>query len=75
MYKIYLYLNTFVDCKQQHNPVVGQRRNTNKIKPTDLTWMQYEVLVEQKKKIHEQIIYYQLMNKKLRLELDMFDED
>ncbi|XP_062621653.1 uncharacterized protein LOC134283222 [Saccostrea cucullata] len=51
------------------------RSQRRRIRPEDVTRMQYEVLVEQKKKIQEQTIYYQLMNKKLRLELDLPNED
>ena len=40
-----------------------------KIKPEDVTRMQYEVLVEQKKKLVQQTAYYELMVKKLESEL------
>ncbi|CAC5373435.1 unnamed protein product [Mytilus coruscus] len=44
-----------------------------KIKPEDVTRMQFEVLVEQKKKLIQQTTYYELMNKKLKLHLDIED--
>ncbi|XP_046372613.1 uncharacterized protein LOC124146387 [Haliotis rufescens] len=45
-------------------------RVKRKIKQDDITRLQYEVLLEQKKKVIQQTIYFELMNKKLRLELD-----
>ncbi|CAC5425105.1 unnamed protein product [Mytilus coruscus] len=44
-----------------------------KIKPDDVTRMQYEVLIEQKKKLIQQTKYYELMNKKLKIHLDIED--
>ena len=41
-----------------------------KIKPDDVTRLQYEVLLEQKKKLIVQTKYYELMNKKLEMELE-----
>ena len=41
-----------------------------KITPDDVTEAQYEVLQLQKKKIHEQIKYFQLMNRKLEKEFE-----
>ena len=46
-----------------------------KIKPDDVTRMQYEVLKQQKKKLEEQTVYYRLMNKKLRMEMGLPNED
>nr|XP_022304914.1 fibroblast growth factor receptor 1-A-like [Crassostrea virginica] len=46
-----------------------------KIKPDDVARMQYEVLKQQKKKLEEQTVYYQLMNKKLRMEMGLLNED
>ena len=37
--------------------------------------MQYEVLKQQKKKLEEQTVYYHLMNKKLRMEMGLPNED
>ena len=51
----------------------GQRRK--RIRPEDVTEMQYKVLVEQQLKLREQTVYYQLMNKKLRRELELPVED
>ncbi|CAG2187978.1 unnamed protein product [Mytilus edulis] len=44
-----------------------------KIKPEDMTRMQYEVLIEQKKKLIQQTKYYKLMNQKLKLRLGIKD--
>ncbi|XP_046348985.2 uncharacterized protein LOC124129585 isoform X1 [Haliotis rufescens] len=48
----------------------SNRVTKRKIKQDDITRLQYEVLLEQKKKVIQQTIYFELMNKKLRLELD-----
>ncbi|XP_063397462.1 uncharacterized protein LOC134681750 isoform X2 [Mytilus trossulus] len=46
---------------------------TTKIKSEDMTRMQYEVLVEQKKKLIQQTKYYKLMNQKLNLRFGIKD--
>ena len=45
------------------------------IEAEEMTKMQYDVLVEQKKKLKEQIIYFKFMNEKLRRELYTSNED
>lgn len=45
------------------------KKADRKIKPEDVTRAQYDVLQATKKKLAEQTTYYELMNKKLRLEL------
>nr|XP_022338271.1 uncharacterized protein LOC111133857 [Crassostrea virginica] len=51
---------------------VGHRQMT---KAEEMKKMQYGLLVEQKKKLKEQIIYYKLMNEKLRRELYSSNKD
>ncbi|XP_076106375.1 uncharacterized protein LOC143075025 isoform X1 [Mytilus galloprovincialis] len=46
---------------------------TTKIKPEDMTRMQYEVLFKQKNKLIQQTKYYKLMNQKLKLRLGIKD--
>ncbi|XP_063410794.1 uncharacterized protein LOC134693809 [Mytilus trossulus] len=53
--------------------LTSEKTKKRKIKPEDVTRMQYEVLVEQKKKLIQQTLYYELMNKKLKIHLDIED--
>lgn len=54
---------------------VGNSGRRKRIRPEDVTQMQYAVLVEQQRKLREQTTFYMLMNKKLRQELEMPSED
>lgn len=54
---------------------VGNSGRRKRIRPEDVTQMQYAVLVEQQRKLREQTTFYMPMNKKLRQELEMPSED
>ncbi|CAC5423276.1 unnamed protein product [Mytilus coruscus] len=56
-----------------HSTSEKSKTAKRKIKPDDVTRMQYEVLIEQKKKLIQQTKYYELMNKKLKIHLDIED--
>ena len=50
--------------------ICGAVTGKRKISRDDVTHLEYEVLVERKKKMIEERTYYELMNKKLRQELE-----
>ena len=50
--------------------ICGAATGKRKISRDDVTRLEYEVLVERKKKMIEERTYYELMNKKLRQELE-----
>lgn len=60
---------------RSRNVDVGNSGRRKRIRPEDVTQMQYAVLVEQQRKLRVQTTFYMLMNKKLRQELEMPSED
>ncbi|XP_056004079.1 uncharacterized protein LOC125653292 [Ostrea edulis] len=78
--KTALELETEEPASTSQRPGTSERASActthrKKIKPEDVTRMQYEVLVKQKNKLEEQTLYYKLMNKKLKMELNLTNED
>lgn len=65
-----LYINIYMHYRSKKVGNIGQRK---RIRPEDVTQMQYAVLVEQQRKLREQTTFYMLMNEKLRRELSFED--
>ena len=64
-----------LNCRGQNTESSNEVIHHQMIEAEEMTKMQYDVLVEQMKKLKEQIIYFKLMNEKLRRELYTSNED
>ena len=64
-----------LNCRRQNTESSNEVGHRQMTKAEEMKKMQYDLLVEQKKKLKEQIIYYKLMNEKLRRELYSSNKD
>ena len=64
-----------LNCRRQNTESSNEVLYRKMTKAEEMKKMQYDLLVEQRKKLKEQIIYYKLMNEKLRRELYSSNKD